>query len=129
PFSIEPTRQKRGDSKRKRNRRADVAEVEIRRMNRHSRILQLRIQSAAVYGNEVEPLERIRAEADRCEKEQQNERQRSRDVRHQLAIARAIGVKSDRRINRQNQRPEKQRPRSSAPEGREGVDLRQNRAG
>ena len=96
-------------------------------MNRHSRILELRIEPAPIDRNPVQSLEWIGSEADRGEKEKENEGERARDIGHQLAIARAIRVQRDRRVNRKNQRPEKQRPRLAAPERSDGVDFRQIR--
>src|SRR5205814_7026578 len=98
-------------------------------MNRHARILQLRIETAAVDWNPVETLERIGAEANGGEKENEDEGERARDVRHQLAIGRPIRVQGDRRVNRENQRPEEERARLPAPERGDGVDLRQIGAG
>ncbi len=78
-------------------------------MDRHSRILELWIQPATVGGNEVESLEGIGAEANRSEEENENEGEGAGDVRHQLAITRAIRPEGNRGIDRENQRPEEQR--------------------
>src|ERR1700730_4189536 len=128
PLGVEPACEQRRDRERKWNRRADVPQIEIGRMDRHSGILQLRIQSTTIGGNEVEPLEGIGAEADRAEKENKYQSKRAGDVRHQLAIARAIRPQSDRGVNREDQRPKEQRSRLSAPEGGDRVDLGQIRA-
>src|SRR5256885_2036180 len=98
-------------------------------MNRHAGILQLRVEPATVDGNEVEPLEWIGSEANRGEKENEDDRQRAGDVGHQLAIARAIRVKRDRRIDRKNEGPEQQRSRLSAPERSDRINRGQIRAG
>ena len=98
-------------------------------MNRHSRILQLRIQASAIDRNEIQTLERVRAKADRGEKEDENESKRARDVRHQLAIVGAIGQQRNRRVNRENQRPEEQRAGLATPERGDRIDLGQVRAG
>src|ERR1700681_4218500 len=94
-------------------------------MDRHPGILQLRIQTATVDGNEVEPLEWIGAEADGGEKENENEGEGAGNVRHQLAVAGAIRPERDRRVDRENQCPEQQGSRLSSPERGDGVDLGQ----
>ena len=53
PLGVEPARDERRDGERERDRRRDVAEVEIRRMDRHPRILELRIHPAPVGRDEA----------------------------------------------------------------------------
>ena len=87
---VEPAREQRRDRECERNRRGDVAEIEIRRMDRHARILQLRIHPAPVERNEVEARERIRLEARRRDEEQQHRRDRARRPGHELAFPRRL---------------------------------------
>src|ERR1700687_1695998 len=84
PLGVQSSRQQRGNRERERNRSPYVTEIEIGRMNRHPGVLELRVESTSVGRNPVEPLERIGAEADRGEEENENERKGDRHVRHQL---------------------------------------------
>ena len=128
PPGVEAPRDERGDREGEGHRGADVAEVEIWRMDRHPRILQLRIEPRAVRRNPVEPLVGIGAEAERHHEEERDGGERRGDVRHQLAVARAIRPHGDRRVARENECPEEQRSRLPRPERRDLVDRRQIRA-
>ena len=77
PFSVEAPRYESSDCKGEWNRRAHVSEVEIRRMDRHSRILQLGIHSASVGRNPIESLVGIGAEAHRRQEKDEHEREGS----------------------------------------------------
>ena len=72
PFRIQSPRNQRGDGKCKWNGGGDVAQIEVRRMNRHAGVLELRIHPAAVHRRPVEAREGIRLEARRGEEEQKN---------------------------------------------------------
>src|SRR6266581_4357039 len=59
PCRVEPPGKERRDGERKRDGKADVAHVEHRRMHDHARILQQRIQVAAVRGRREDSHESI----------------------------------------------------------------------
>ena len=61
PAGVEPPGEQRRDREGERDRDADVAEVEHRRMHHHAGVLQLRIEPVAVRRSERQPVERIGA--------------------------------------------------------------------
>jgi hypothetical protein len=129
PLRIEPAGDQRRDRESERDRRRDVAEIEIRRMDRHPRVLELRIHPAPVGRHEAQPVIGIGLEARRRDEEDENHRERAAGPRREIASLVTNGADGHRRIAGQDQRPEQHRARLATPERGEDVHLRHVRAG
>ena len=105
PRRVEPAREQRRDRERERNRRRDVAEVQHRRMDRHARILQLRIHPASVGGRKSSRVERVRLET----------RRRDEEHEHQASVPVAHGISSRLRFAARGDRDRRRTSRESAP--------------
>ncbi len=130
PLRVEAARDEGSDRVGERNRRRDIAEVEHRRVDRHPRVLELRVHAAPVGWDPVEALERIRAEAHREQEEERDRTQRPGHVRHEMPrLLTAPGVDGGSGVEGEDQTPEQHRARLTGPERRERVDRREVRAG
>ena len=76
PGRVEVAADQRGDGERERDREADVAHVEHRRVDHHPRVLQQRVELAAFRRGRDEPVERVRR---RQHEEQEAEREQAHD--------------------------------------------------
>ncbi len=128
PLVVELAGEQRRDGKRERNGRRDVTQIQIGRMERHSRILKLRIHPATVDRREIEARERIRLDAGRQHEEDENRRDGPCRPRNELAVFRPTARNGNRPIKGKDQRPEEHRSRLPAPERREDIDVRHVRA-
>ena len=121
PRGVEAAAQQRGDGERERDREADVAHVQHRRMRDHARILQQRIQIAAVGGHREQPLERVRGE-------QQEQQEADADEAHHAQhagdhfVGQVTALERDReRPDREHEHPQQHRALVRAPRRGEAV--------
>ncbi len=108
----------------------DVAQVKHRRVNHHRVVLQKRIQPVAVRRaeglhprgrSEREFLKRVGNEKHQRRKEDAGAHQHGNNVRHKLAVLRAVQQDCQGAVNRKQPRPEKQRPFLPCPQRRHFV--------
>ncbi len=87
PGRIEPAAEQRGDRERERDREADVAHVEHRRVDHHARVLQQRIQIAPVGRRREQALERIRRRQHEEQEPDADQPHHAEHARHHLLAA------------------------------------------
>ncbi len=94
-------------------------------MDHHPRVLQLRVEPAAVGRGEAEPLEGVRREDHHRDEEGDGDEEHDRHVRHQLAVLPPVHEHRDRGEARQDDRPEEERALLARVERRPGVEDRE----
>ena len=112
-----------------RHRKADVAEIEHRRVNHHARVLQQGIQVVAVGRNRHQPFEGIGQKQNQAEETDNQPALHRDDERQVLWIAPPAVPGDDQGIERQNPRPQVERAFMTAPERRDLIKERQQRVG
>ena len=104
---------------RERDREADVAEVEHRRVGEHVRVLEARHHPGPVGGRGL-LVERARDEAEHEAEEDGDEPEDGHRPRHELALA-AVEPDGERGVAGEDDEPEQERAFLSSPERRERV--------
>ena len=87
PAGVQPAAQQRRHGKGERDGDADVPEVEHRRVHDHADVLELRIEAAAVFGNERQPRERIGGEQHHRDEEHHHRGGHAGHVGQQVGVA------------------------------------------
>ncbi len=123
PASVGAAADERGHRERERDREADVAEVEQRRVREHVRVLQRGHEAGAVARHLGDGVERARDEARREREERAGAAEEGDEVRHQLARAAPVLVGDERREPAEHEQPEQQRALLARPERRDQVRL------
>ncbi len=95
---------------------AGEAQVQRGRVDGHPVVLQLRVEPAPVGRDEVHHLERVAGEDHHHHEEGEHGEHRARHVGHELAVAAAVLEDHQRAEERQQERPEHQRPRLPGPQ-------------
>ena len=127
PRRVETAAQQRGDGECEGDREADVAHVQHRRVRDHSRILQQRIQVAAVGGHREQPLERVRGEQHEKQEAEAHEAHHAEHAGDHF-VGQVTALERDReRPDREHEHPQQHRALVRAPRRREAVVDRQLR--
>ena len=121
PSVVELARDERAAGERERHRRADVAGVERRRMDRHPVVLQQRVEVGAVRRHRGQEIEGAGNEIQHPEKEDRDAGQHDKGPGRYFGIAPAVLEYRDRGENREQPGPEQQRALLPAPERRKLV--------
>ena len=124
PALVGAAREQSTHRERERNGEPDVAEVEHRRVDRHVRVLQARIEAGAVGGRGL-CRERARDEYEQHREERADEPERRHDPGEHLAACAPSGQHGRDGIAGEHEQPEEQGPFLTAPEGGQRVAERQ----
>src|SRR5207247_8358650 len=120
PALVRLLREKRAHGEGERNRQADVAEVEERRVREHVRVLQARHHPGPVRGSNL-GVERTRDEDEHEGEEGAHRSEDGHDPRDELARRSAGEPYGHGRVAGQDQQPEEERALLAAPERRQRV--------
>ena len=129
PRRVEPAAEQRRDRERERDRESDVAHVEHRRMEHHARILQQRIQVAAVGRRRKQAVERVRREQHEEQEAEADEAHDAEHARDHLVGQMAAPQRDRDRPPAEHQHPQQHRAFVRAPGRGEPVVERQLRVG
>ena len=125
PRVVQVTRDERGDAERERNRHADEAGVQRRRMNRHVEVLQQGVQPLAVGRRRCQKRgERVLVRHHQVQEEHLHRGDGGDDIGNQLAVPLAVHVDRQRSEDRQEEHPEHDRAVQPAPVRRDLVEQR-----
>ncbi len=125
PGCIQIAAEQRGDREGERDGKSDIAHVQHGGMQDHARILQQRIQIAAVGRGGNQPLERIRNRQHEQEKSQADESHHAENPRTHRRGQLAREERDGHHPDGQDQGPEEQGSFMSAPHGRQPIVQRQ----
>ncbi len=124
PLVAEPPGHEGGDAEGERDRHPDEPQIEGRRVNRHDRMLQERIQPPAVGRDDRGAFEGARDESDQREEESLDHHQRRHRRRDQRVGILAVADQDGDRVDGEQPDPEEQTPRLPPPERADLVEER-----
>ena len=127
PRRVQPAAEQRRDREREGDREADVAHVEHRRVEHHARVLQQRVEVAALGGHREQPVERVGGDQHEQQEADGDEAHHAEHARHHLVGQVLARQRHGDRPPGEHEHPQQHRALVRAPGGRDPVGSRQLR--
>ena len=129
PLVAGPPDDERGHREGERHREAGEAQVERHRMGDHPRVLEQRIEAAAVRGHRREPLEGRSGDRHHQQEERGEAEHHREHPRVELGLGAPVAADHDQRVDREHEGPQDDRAFERAPQRGDAVVERRAQVG